>query len=140
MNVEENQEAHNEEAAVDTIRTQEDRYGDRHLAVGHRWQPKKWTQGGGGSQQKMTVASRGMTFHAIQALHKGHCCQGQGYTKYLERTDGRQDMMEGLGMQQWHKEPRCNPAATSEEGEDNRQRHQGTKHKTSAVTGKQGKC
>jgi hypothetical protein len=36
-----------------------------------------------------------------------------------------------------HKEPRCNPVAMSEDGEDNW--HQGTKHET-ATTGKQGKC
>jgi hypothetical protein len=65
--VEENQEAHNEEAAVDTIRTQEERYGDRDLAVACHRQPKKRTQGGDGSQQKLTVACRGMTCHAIPA-------------------------------------------------------------------------
>jgi hypothetical protein len=34
-----------EEATVETIRALVDQYGDRHLAIGHRWQPKKWTQG-----------------------------------------------------------------------------------------------
>jgi hypothetical protein len=36
-----NQEVRNEEGTVDTIGTREDRYGDRHLAVGYLRQPKK---------------------------------------------------------------------------------------------------
>jgi hypothetical protein len=42
------QEVPNEEASVDTIGTQEDRCGDRHLAAGRHRQPKKRTQGDGG--------------------------------------------------------------------------------------------
>jgi hypothetical protein len=41
-------------------------------------------------------------------------------------------------MQQWHKEPMRMTEATSEEGVDNRQRHQKTKQETGAMSGKQG--
>jgi hypothetical protein len=44
------------EAAVETIRTLEDRYGDLYLAIGHCQQPKKWAQGDGGSWQKLPAA------------------------------------------------------------------------------------
>jgi hypothetical protein len=37
----EQQDVPKEDTTVETIRTLEDRYGDRHLAVGHHWQPKK---------------------------------------------------------------------------------------------------
>jgi hypothetical protein len=49
--VADHQEIRNEEAAVETIRALEDRYGDWHLAVGRCRQPKKWTQGDGGFQK-----------------------------------------------------------------------------------------
>jgi hypothetical protein len=48
----EHQEVPKEEAAVETIGALEDRYGDRHLAIGCLRQPKKWTQGDGGYQKK----------------------------------------------------------------------------------------
>jgi hypothetical protein len=44
------------EAAVETTGALEDRYGDRHLPVGHRRQPKKRNQGNGGSRQKLAAA------------------------------------------------------------------------------------
>jgi hypothetical protein len=39
----------------ETVRvgTLEDQRGDWHVAVGHRRQPKKWTQGDGGSRKKL---------------------------------------------------------------------------------------
>jgi hypothetical protein len=40
------------------------------------------------------------------------------------------------GMQQWHKGLRCNLAATSEEGDDNRQWHQRTNQDTGATSRK----
>jgi hypothetical protein len=57
---------------VDTIGTQEDRYGVQHLAIGCRQQPKKHTQGSGGSQQKMATVREQLTHCAVPALHKGH--------------------------------------------------------------------
>jgi hypothetical protein len=46
--VAEHQDVPKDEAAVEIIRALEDRYRDRHLAIGCRRQPKKRTQGNGG--------------------------------------------------------------------------------------------
>jgi hypothetical protein len=50
-----------EEAAVKTIGALEDQYGDRYLAIRRRQQPKKWTQGDGGSWRKLAAPFRWMT-------------------------------------------------------------------------------
>jgi hypothetical protein len=60
------QEVPKEEAAVETIRALEDRYGNQHLAIG-RQQPKKWIQGNGGSQKKLAASPRWITHCAIPA-------------------------------------------------------------------------
>jgi hypothetical protein len=62
----------NKAAAVETIGALKEQYGDRHLAVGRRRQPKKGTQGGGGSQQKLVAARGRLTRSAFPALRKGH--------------------------------------------------------------------
>jgi hypothetical protein len=49
-------EESNKEDVTDTVGALKDQYGDRHLAVGHRRQPKKRTQGDGGSWQKLAAA------------------------------------------------------------------------------------
>jgi hypothetical protein len=49
----EHQEVPKVEAAV------ENRYGDRHLAIRHRRQPKKRTQGDGGSRKKLVAPADG---------------------------------------------------------------------------------
>jgi hypothetical protein len=69
--VAEQQEVLKEDAAVETIRALEDRYGDRHLAVRHRRKPKKRTQGNGGSRKKLAAARRRMTHRAVPAWRKG---------------------------------------------------------------------
>jgi hypothetical protein len=56
--VAEQQDLPQEEGAVKTIGALEDRYGDRHLAARRRRQPKKRTQGDGGSQKKLVAACR----------------------------------------------------------------------------------
>jgi hypothetical protein len=65
-----------EEAAVETIRVLEYRYGDRHIAVGRRRQSKKWTQGDGGSRKKLAAARRRMTRHTVPARRKGRGHRG----------------------------------------------------------------
>jgi hypothetical protein len=65
-----------EEAALEIIGALKDRYGDRHLAVGRRRQPKKRTQGDGGSRKKLATACRQMTRLAGRARHKGHGHKG----------------------------------------------------------------
>jgi hypothetical protein len=52
----EHQEVPEEEVEVKTIGALEDRYGNRHLAVGRRRMPKKRTQGDGVSRQKLAAA------------------------------------------------------------------------------------
>jgi hypothetical protein len=67
----------NEKAAVGEIyRELEDQYWDKHLAIGYCQQPKKLTQGDGGSQQKLGTARGWLTCHAILASCKGHGRQG----------------------------------------------------------------
>jgi hypothetical protein len=89
-NVAEHQEIPKEEAAVESIGALEDRYGDRHLAVGHRRQPKKRTQGDSGSRQKLVAARGWLTRRAIPAPRKGHGRQGPGKDMYAELLkDGR---------------------------------------------------
>jgi hypothetical protein len=76
--VPEHQEVPNEEAAVETIGALQDRYGERHLAVGRRWQPKERIQGDGASRQKLSSARGRMTCRAIPAPRKGNGRQGPG--------------------------------------------------------------
>jgi hypothetical protein len=59
----EHQEVPKVEAAVETIGALKDLYGDLHVAVRRRRQPKKWTQD--------TAARRWMTRRAVPAPHKG---------------------------------------------------------------------
>jgi hypothetical protein len=67
-----------EEAALKTVRALKERYGVWHLTVEHRRQPKKWTQGNGGSQKKLAAACKGMTYCAGVAWHKG-----RGHTELM---------------------------------------------------------
>jgi hypothetical protein len=82
-------ESHIEEATVETIGALEGRYGDRHVAVGRRRKPEKWTQGGGGSRKKLAAASRRMTRHAVPAPRKGHGHQGSGKYDVVGTPKGR---------------------------------------------------
>jgi hypothetical protein len=52
-----------DEMEVETIETVEDRYGDRHLAVRSRQQPKKWTRGDGVSRKKLAATRGRLTRH-----------------------------------------------------------------------------
>jgi hypothetical protein len=79
--VAEHQEVPKEKVAVETIRALEDQYGDWHLAVGHRQQLKKWTQGDGGSWKKMGATCRHITHRAIPAWCKGRDHKGQTVEK-----------------------------------------------------------
>jgi hypothetical protein len=63
----EHQEVPKEEVAVESVRGLEDRYGNWHLAVGHRQQLKKWIQGSGGFWKKLAAACRWITHYAIPA-------------------------------------------------------------------------
>jgi hypothetical protein len=72
------QEITEEETAVENVGALNDRYRDRHLAVGCRRQSKKRTQGNGGSQQKLVAARRRLTRRAIPEPCKGYGRQGPG--------------------------------------------------------------
>jgi hypothetical protein len=63
---------------VKTVRALKKRYGDWHLAIGRHWQLKKWNQGNGGSQKKLTTTCRGMIRGATPASCKGRGHQGPG--------------------------------------------------------------
>jgi hypothetical protein len=144
----EHQEVPKEEAALDTIGVMKERYRDRHLAVRRSGQPKKLTQGNGGSRKKLAAACRGMTRHAGVARRNGRghtglkveqrrrkiADHGQCLKGNLEKTDVREETSGETGRHQWTKEPRLKKAATSEEGEDNRQRHQRTEQETGATS------
>jgi hypothetical protein len=54
----EHQEVPKGQVAVDTVEALENRFGDWHLAVGHRRQPNKRTQSDGGSRKKLTRRAR----------------------------------------------------------------------------------
>jgi hypothetical protein len=61
---------------VEIIRALEDRYGDWCMAIRRQEQPKKWTQGDGGSWQKCVTIYGQVTCRTIPALCKGHGHQG----------------------------------------------------------------
>jgi hypothetical protein len=70
----EHQEVPNEEAAVETVGTLE----DRHLAAERHRQPKKQTQSNSRSQKKLATTCRQMSRCAIPAQRKRHGRQGPG--------------------------------------------------------------
>jgi hypothetical protein len=53
-----------------------DQYGDWHLAVRCRRQPKKWAQDDGGSRKKLAAARRWMPRHAVPVQCKVHSHKG----------------------------------------------------------------
>jgi hypothetical protein len=65
---------------VETIGAPKDRYGDRHLVVGRRRQPKKRTQGDCGLRYKLVAPRRRLIRRAVLALRKGRCRKGPGKT------------------------------------------------------------
>jgi hypothetical protein len=93
-----------EKAAVETFGALKEQYGDWHLAVGHHWQLKKWTQDSGGSQKKLAITHRQMTpppRHSCTASgpRQGQCCK-----RNLERADVQEEALGTSGMQQRHME------------------------------------
>jgi hypothetical protein len=84
----ENQEVPNYEATVETIGALEDQYVDRNLAVGRRRQPKKRTQGDGGSRKKLTAAHRRITRRAVPARSKGRSHRGATVEKRPKCNNG----------------------------------------------------
>jgi hypothetical protein len=57
-----------EEATVETFEALKERYRDQHLAVRCHGQPKKRTQGNGGSQKKLVAACKGMTMSFLHGI------------------------------------------------------------------------
>jgi hypothetical protein len=84
--------------------------GNYHLAIGHRWQPTKQTQGNGGSWKKLDAACRGMTCCAVLASRKDTILRDQArtvlYAEPLKNRPLRTDigpsrnarMVEGTGV------------------------------------------
>lgn len=86
----EQQDVPKERAMAKTIIALVDQYWDQYLAVGCCQQPKKWTQGNGGSQQKLVAAQGPLMRHAIPAPCKGHSRQGPGWDSVIrEAPKGR---------------------------------------------------
>jgi hypothetical protein len=79
----EHREVPKEEAAVETIEVLEDRYWGRHPAVGRLQQPKKRTQGDGGSWKKLAAIRRRL---AVPFLHRARdtVFRDQARTMYAE--------------------------------------------------------
>jgi hypothetical protein len=73
--VAEDLEVRNEEAEMETVGTLEDGYGDRHVTAGRRRQPKKRTQGNGGSW-RVDPPCRPCTAQGTWSsrIRQGHCC------------------------------------------------------------------
>jgi hypothetical protein len=67
-----------------TLRKRQDRRGDLYLAVGHRRQPKKRTQGDGGSRLNLAAARGWLTRRAIPAPRKEHDLRDQAGTMLYE--------------------------------------------------------
>jgi hypothetical protein len=82
----EHEEVPKEGAAVKPIGALKKLYGGWDLALRCCGQPKKETQGSGGSQKKLTAARRGITHCAVLAQRKGSCRHGQGKDKAVPRT------------------------------------------------------
>jgi hypothetical protein len=80
----EHQEVPNEEASVETIGALDDKYGDRHLAVGCLQQPKKLTQGNDESWQNLC---RRLTRRAVPALRQGPGRRGLARRPATESED-----------------------------------------------------
>jgi hypothetical protein len=57
----EHEEVHKEEAVVKIVTAPKKPYRDQPLALKRHSQPKKRTQGNGGSQKKLAATCRGMT-------------------------------------------------------------------------------
>jgi hypothetical protein len=74
----EQQEVANEEPTVVTFGALKDQTGDRCLAIRHHGRPKKWTQGNGGSCQKLALTCGRLSHGAVSAPRKGYGCQGPG--------------------------------------------------------------
>jgi hypothetical protein len=74
--VEERQNVHKEEAAMETIGVLMDQKWDQHLVVQPLRQPKKRTQGDGGSRNKLTSARRRMTGRAVPERREGRDYRG----------------------------------------------------------------
>lgn len=94
---------------MDAIVIWKDRHGDRHLAIGCCWWLKKWTQGDGGSGQKLAAACGWLTRCAIPACCKGRSHKGRMSSK---RSQTQQK------MQKRHKGPRPETAATPDKQEN----------------------
>jgi hypothetical protein len=84
-----------EDTAVETIRALEDRYVDQHLAVGCRRQPKKLTQGNGGSRKKLAAVRRRMTRRDVRTRHERRSHKGPTVEKTRRKIRTRDNFVRG---------------------------------------------
>jgi hypothetical protein len=82
------------------IRALEDRYGARHLVTGRCLQPKKRTQGNGGSQKNLAAARRQMTLRTFRAYARDTVSRDEArtilYTEPLKDGRLRRDVRHDL--------------------------------------------
>jgi hypothetical protein len=95
-----------EEVEVETIGALEHRYGDWHLAIGRRRQPKRRTQGDCGSRKKLAATRIQMTHCAIPAWHKGHGHKGLTVEKRRQKNHTKDNVVRGTPAGQTF-EKRC---------------------------------
>jgi hypothetical protein len=80
------QEVPKEETTVETTGALEDRYGNRHLAVGSHRQPKKRIQGDGGSRQKLAAARGSLSRRTVPVRRKGRSRKGSTVEKRRRKS------------------------------------------------------
>jgi hypothetical protein len=80
---------------VEAFRALKKWHGDWHLPIRWRSQPKKWTQGNGGSQQKLAASHKRMTRYAGAAQHKGHGHRGLTVEKREQKKRTRENVARG---------------------------------------------
>jgi hypothetical protein len=71
-------EVRKEAAHKEPIRATEDRFGDQHLVIAYRTQPKTRTEILGESLQEFATTTKQLTHHASPALHEDHIRMGIG--------------------------------------------------------------
>jgi hypothetical protein len=97
------EEVPKEEAAVETFGALKKRHGDWHLAIGCCRQLKKWTQGSGGSWNKLATTLKQMTRHAGMAQRKIRSHKGLTMEQRQRKNRTRHNVAQGTGKIRWEK-------------------------------------
>jgi hypothetical protein len=106
-----------EEAAVKSSGTMKKRQMSRHLAAGRRGEQKELTRGDCGSRRKLAAAFRKVSRPCSSGMTQENCRQERcdqepGGMWSPAKTERHEETVEVPGLQQWHKLPRPESAAT----------------------------